>query len=240
MNLPTLRNFGDGTYYERQHVQCRLSQQMHLHAFPFDSQVLCICLSLDVPSRYAVYDESKIDVDVDTSFLFVQKAEWEFDINSMYFVVEQQVFGERHDRLSLYIPIKRNPKIYILTIILPLYIVAVSTYFVFDMPQEHVDARLCYLLSVLALKYSCFEKFPRVSNYCFMDCLLATSYLYVFACMAACVSGHGSNVKRLLTLFCGLCVAVLLMLLIYFQHIERDKAGNPNVAKRRYIRRNGP
>ena len=245
-NLPTLRNFDDGTYYERQHVQCRLSQQMHLHAFPFDSQVLCIRLSLDVSSRNAVFDESKIDVDVDTSFLFVQKAEWEFDINSMYFVMEQQEFGERRDqypRFSLYIPIKRNPKIYILNIILPLFIVTVSTYFAFDMPQVNVGERLCYLstlmLTVFALKWSCFEKLPKISYFCFLDWLLATSYLYVFACMAVCVSGHGSNVKRSMTLYYALCIAVLSMLLTYFQHIEKDKAGNPNVAQRRYIRRNG-
>jgi hypothetical protein len=229
-NLPTVRDFGDGTFYERQHVQCRLSQEMHLGAFPFDNQELVIRVSLDVCSRNAIFDESRIKVDLDTSFLFVQKAEWEFQTDRMYYTVESQQFGEdSYPRFSVHIPIRRNPKIYILNIVSPLVIVTCCTFFTLYVGSvaERLGFLSTLMLTVFTLKWSSFEKLPKISYLCFLDWLLLAGYVYIVFCMTMTV-WYRDDVQALQghLIFLGMYVFLVVVLIgacMYFQHSETQR-----------------
>jgi len=77
--LPTIRDFQDGKFFERQYIQGTFSQAFNLRYFPFDEQTLRIKISLDVATNIAEFDPKKIQVYCDQGHCdILQQTEWTF------------------------------------------------------------------------------------------------------------------------------------------------------------------
>ena len=266
---PVLRRFNDGTYYERQQIQCNLRQQLHLMSFPYDKQMLTMEFSLETSTRYAVFDTNRdrISIDTDTTFSFAQETEWEFDIEKLFYTVKQEIYPSQvpagvagcssdadphpneavsYSRLTIHIPITRVPTVYILSVMAPLCAVGLAVCIGFSMRSISPGDRLQYLctllLTLFALKWSCFESLPKISYTCFLDVVIVASYVYVLISMIICVCVDKDIKTGMLCYIAetAVFVAGIASALLYFKHQDALKKKYIPDSERYYIKRSRP
>jgi len=206
-NLPTVRKFDDGTFFERQHVQGYISQSLDLRYFPFDSQVLEIKISLDVCVNVAKFIEDKMSISVDkdgnwkkvmglTEWNILEKPTiqvFDRDVSSGEEVLPQDHLTQRqganrYSTVVIRIKVSRNSSYYVNGMIIPLFVIIVASLLVFFMyKQGEIDEHMSYLstllLAIIAVRWSFIEKMPKVPYLCFMDQLFLIATLLVLCIM---------------------------------------------------------
>lgn len=176
-NLPTIRKFDDGSFFERQHVQCYISQSLDLRMFPFDRQVLEIKISLDVNVNIAKFqdDPKKLDISVDKGGEWkhiLKQTEWfvsddkpeisilDREVSSGELVETKENLttiqgANRYSTVVIRIKVRRNWAYYVNGMIIPLGVIFLSAFFVFfhngdkEGEKQSISEHMSYLSTLL-------------------------------------------------------------------------------------------
>lgn len=211
--MPTVRAFDDKRWFERQHVHCRVVDNMDLESFPFDTQRLKLTISLDVSTKVAHFvpgpaDQSFIEIVKDPgSDKLLDETEWhsacsirgsngDYKFKSVAFGEinsldpdYQCTRGDQYSRITLTIPVQRNPTSYIFISCLPLLLITIVALFSFAFNKgndevEKLNFAATLILAVFGFKGSASEKLPKTRNPCFLMCTYIMGYSFILAVMA--------------------------------------------------------
>lgn len=212
--MPTVRAFDDKRWFERQHVHCRVVDNMDLESFPFDTQRLKLTISLDVSTKIAYFvtgpkDQSFIEIVKDPgSDKLLDETEWHSAcsiLGSNGYKFKSVAFGEinsldpdyqctrgaEYSRITVTIPVQRNPTSYIYICCLPLLLVTIVAMFSFAYSNangndgvEKLNFAATLILAVFGFKGSASEKLPKTRNPCFLMWTYIMGYSFILAVMA--------------------------------------------------------
>lgn len=166
----------DGKMVMNVGYEAELVEHVDVHRFPFDRQVISFQLQTMVDRTNLTFYEQENEGSW-YSLMGGLSSEWKCcgppalavtrgtgDIPN----VEMRVF------------LQRNPKYYLLNIVLPMFIIVGLALYVFALPVENLDARLSVILTLLltavAFKYVVVGFLPKVSYITLLDAYVTTAY----------------------------------------------------------------